>query len=388
MRTLLAAATTLALVASGLAASSAQARPADDPVISWGDCKDATLKSRRAECGFVSVPLDYTKPAGAKIELAVSRIKHTVPDEKYQGVMLVNPGGPGGKGQGLAAIGALVPDGAGAAYDWIGFDPRGVGASKPALSCDSDYAGYNRPPYVPTTAAIEKAWLQRAKGYAEACAKAGGDLLDHLTTLDTVRDMEQIRIALGVLKINFYGFSYGTYIGQVYATRYPERIRRMVLDGNVNPARVWYQSNLDQDRAFEKTIKVYFAWIAKNDRTFRLGRTAREVERRFYAEQARLTRKPAGGVIGPSELTDIFLKAGYYVFGWTDIAQAFSTWVRKRDAGPLKKLYDTENPQTKSSDNGYAVYLGVQCTDAPWPASWMTCVADNWTVHCNAPFET
>jgi pimeloyl-ACP methyl ester carboxylesterase len=391
MRTLLAAAATIALVASGVAAtgaSGAQARPAEDPVITWGDCKDATLKSRRAECGFVSVPLDYTKPAGEKIQLAVSRIKHTVPEKKYQGVMLVNPGGPGGKGQGLAAIGSLVPDGAGGAYDWIGFDPRGVGASKPSLSCDSDYAGYNRPPYVPTNPEIEKTWLLRAKGYADACAKAGGTLLDHLKTLDTVRDMDQIRIALGALKINFYGFSYGTYLGQVYATRYPERVRRMVLDGNVNPARVWYNSNLDQDRAFEKTIKVYFAWIAKNHRTFKLGRTGRAVERRFYAEQARLTRKPAGGVIGPSELTDIFLKAGYYVFGWTDIARAFSTWVHKRDAAPLKKLYDKENPQEKGADNGYAIYLGVQCTDAPWPASWATWTADNWEVHRKAPFET
>jgi pimeloyl-ACP methyl ester carboxylesterase len=392
MRRLLAAATTIALAALGAAATGARAeqtgRPAGDPFVKWVPCTDPSLQIRKAECGFVTVPQDYAKPAGPTIDLAISRIKSTVPAAKYQGIMLVNPGGPGGKGQALSTLGVVVPKGAGAAYDWIGFDPRGVGASRPSLSCDSDYTGYRRPPYVPTTVELEKTWLLRATGYAQACAKAGGALLGHLRTLDTVRDMESIRIALGARQINFYGFSYGTYLGQVYATRYPERVRRMVLDGNVNPSRVWYDSNLDQDLAFEKTIKVYFAWVARHHKIFRLGKTGKEVQRRFYAEQARLTAKPAGGAIGPSELTDVFLQAGYYVFGWVEIARAFSAWVHKRDAAPLKKLFDDNNPQTAGSDNGYAIYLAVQCTDAPWPHSWTTWTSDNWEVHRRAPFET
>ena len=136
MRRLLAAATTLALVAFGAVATGARAETgnrADDPVIRWVACTEPSLQIRKAECGFVSVPQDYAKPAGPSVELAVSRIKSTVPAARYQGIMLVNPGGPGGKGQGLSALGALVPKGAGAAYDWIGFDPRGVGASKPSV---------------------------------------------------------------------------------------------------------------------------------------------------------------------------------------------------------------------------------------------------------------
>ena len=392
MRRLLAAATTIALAAVGAAATGARAdqghvRSTYTP-IKWGPCADANLRAHQAECGFATVPLDYAKPDGRTIELAVSRVKHTVPDAKYQGVMLVNPGGPGGKGFGLSVLGSLVPAGAGAAYDWIGFDPRGVGNSKPSLSCDSDYAGYNRPQYVPTTTAIEKVRLQRAEAYAKACAKAGGELLDHIKTLDTVRDMDLIRQMLGARQINFYGYSYGTYLGQVYATRYPDRVRRMVLDGVVNPARVWYDSNLDQDFAFDRNMRVYFAWIAKHHKVYRLGRTTREVRRRFGTEQTRLATKPAGGVIGPSELTDVFLQAGYYVFDWPKIASAFSTWVRKRDAAPLKKLYDASNPQTAAPDNNYAVYLAVQCTDAAWPASWTKWTSDNWEMHRRAPFET
>ncbi|WP_433300182.1 alpha/beta hydrolase [Actinoplanes sp. CA-030573] len=392
MRRLLAAAVTAALAVTCAAANPAQAdqarRRSGDPQLTWGTCSDPSLVARKAQCGFVTVPIDYKNPDGPTLQLAISRIKHTVPDDKYQGIMLVNPGGPGAKGQGLAVLGSLVPKGAGDAYDWIGFDPRGVGASKPQLSCDSDYAGYRRPDYLPRTAAIETAWLKRAEGYAKDCAKAGGPLLDHLKTQDSVRDMESIRLVLGATQINFYGFSYGTYLGQVYATTYPSRVRRMVLDGVVNSSRVWYDSNLDQDIAFDRNIKIYFNWVAKYDRIYHLGRTGRAVEKRYYAERAKLAAEPAAGVIGPSELTDVFLQAGYYVFGWEEIAQAFSAWVRKHDPQLLKKLYDKNNPQEKGADNGYAIYLGVQCTDAQWPVSWTKWRSDNWAVHRRAPFET
>lgn len=112
--------------------------------------------------------------------------------------MLTNPGGPGGSGLGLATLGSDVPDGAGSTYDWIGFDPRGVGASTPSLSCDVAIDGYNRPYYVPQTPALEQTWLNRSRDYARKCGTAGGALLDHVTTLDTVQDMESIRQALGV----------------------------------------------------------------------------------------------------------------------------------------------------------------------------------------------
>ncbi len=250
--------------------------------------------------------------------------------------MLVNPGGPGGPGLGLSAIGALVPAHAGDAYDWIGFDPRGVGASKPALSCDSTYAGYNRPPYVPNTAALEATWRHRTEGYAAACAASGGSLLDHLKTTDTVADMESIRQALGVSQINFYGFSYGTYIGEVYATLHPDRVRRMILDGVVDPGRVWYDSNLDQDVAFDRNMQIYFGWMAKYDSVYHLGRTTAAVRRLFDRTGKALAKKPAGGTIGPDELTDVFLQAGYYVFGWTNVATAFAAYVHKQDVAPAE----------------------------------------------------
>ena len=390
---LLAAAAAISLVLVGLVSTGAQAdqrraAPAPRPSIAWGECTDAVLLAHRAQCGFLTVPMDRANPDGSTVRLAVSRIMHTTTDPaRYQGVMLVNPGGPGGSGYELSVLGSYLPAGTGDGFDWIGFDPRGVGASRPALSCDKSYLGYNRPPYVPTTAAREQRWLTRARGYAHACATAGGALLGHLRTADTVADMESIREALGVDKINYYGFSYGTYIGQVYATLHPDRVRRMVLDGVVDPRRVWYASNLDQDVAFEHNMGIYFGWVARNDAVYHLGRTGRDVQRRFDEQIAALTRAPAGGVIGPDELTDVFLQAGYYVFGWEDIAGAFSAWVRQHDPARLKALYDQDNPKA-DGDNGYAIYLATQCTDARWPAAWSTWRQDNWAVYRVAPFET
>ena len=392
MRRVLAVATAIGL-AVGAGASSANAyaeevrgKPGYAPALTWGTCTVAGLAARDAECGFLKVPLDYAKPDGKKIKLAVSRIKHTTATS--QGIMLVNPGGPGAAGLSLSALGDFVPDQAGKAYDWIGFDPRGVGSSVPALTCDAKYSGYGRPPFVPSTKAIEKAWLARTAGYAKKCDKAGGALLDNLKTVDTVRDIESLRTALGEEQINFYGFSYGTYLGQVYATLHPERVRRMVLDGNVDPRRVWYRSNLDQNVAFDKNIKVYFGWLAKHDDVYHLGRTAAAVEKLFYATHTELAKKPAGGLLGPDELTEVFLQAGYYVFGWTGVADAFSALVNKKDPKPLQALFDGANPQTAGADNGYAIYLAVQCSDAKWPASWRKWKKDNWRVHRAAPFET
>lgn len=354
------------------------------PPIQWSTCSSPGLARRGAQCGFVEVPLDYSHPSGTKIQLAVSRIKHKTPDAQAQGPMLVNPGGPGGSGLTLAALGEFVPNGAGDSYDWIGFDPRGVGSSKPALSCIPDYAGYNRPLYVPVTPKLEQVWIQRSKAYAKACDNAQHALLGHLTTLDSVRDMESIRKALGAPQINYYGFSYGTYLGQVYGTLYPDRLRRVVFDGVVDATRVWYQANLDQDIAFNKSVKVFFAYVAAHNSTWHLGTTEAAVELQYYAQLRKLVGHPADGKIGPDEWNDILTQAAYYVYGWVDVANAFAAWVHDKDATALVALYGSP----PFDDNGYAVYLGVSCTDAKWPTNWQTWRRDNWSLYPKAPFLT
>jgi pimeloyl-ACP methyl ester carboxylesterase len=380
--------TAVAKAAAAKAAAATQVSYAPPP-ITWGACADAGLKAAKAQCGRLVVPLDYAKPKGTKIRLAVSRVAHTSTAVKYQGIMLVNPGGPGGSGLTLSTLGSAVPNDAGDAYDWIGFDPRGVGSSIPSLTCNGDYFAYDRPTYVPTTKKLETTWLAKAKGYSAACKKAAGaELLNHVKTTDTVYDMDSLRKALGRSQINYYGFSYGSYLGQVYSTLFPARVRRMVLDGVVDPSRVWYAANLDQDVAFNRNIKIYFGWIAKYDSVYHLGKTEAAVEKLFYSTQTKLDKKPAGGKIGGDEWTDIFLQAGYYVFGWEDVANAFAGYIHDGDWQTLKSMYDDTQPQGKDADNGYAMYLATQCTDVQWPKSWAKWKADNNAINKKAPFET
>ena len=392
----LCAATTFSLAAATVPAiaqaNSGSVRTSQAPTVSpinWGTCASAGLQRRGAECATLQVPLDYEKPAGDKVGLAISRIKHKVPDAQYQGVMLVNPGGPGGSGLTLSVLGEYVPKDAGLAYDWIGFDPRGVGSSTPAVSCDPQYAGFNRPQYDPTTEAIENAWRTKASGYSKDCGDKNGPILDHLKTTDSAKDMNSIREALGVKQINYYGFSYGTYLGQVFATMYPDKLRRVVFDGTVNPKDVWYDANLNQDVAFDRNINIWFGWLAKHNDVYKLGTTAEAVNKLFYATQKKLYDVPAEGTqgkLGGSEWTDAFLYAGYYQSTWLGLAETFSAFINDNDVDALQSAY--LDVSGLGNDNGYAVYTGVQCTDVQWPQKWSTWERDNTRINKIAPFET
>jgi pimeloyl-ACP methyl ester carboxylesterase len=381
-------ATTVGLAITGIQSASwaAPATSSTPSTVKWGQCADPDLQAAGAECGFVTAPLDYSHPNGAKVQLAVSRIKHKTADSKYQGIMLVNPGGPGGSGLGLSTLGSSVPNNGGDPYDWIGFDPRGVGSSQPALSCLPNYFAGPRPEYVPWNSQLEKTWLARSKSYAQACGKDGGNLLNHMTTVDAAKDMDTIRAALGARQINYYGFSYGTYLGQVYSTLFPERVRRMVLDSNVDPRDVWYQANLNQDVAFQKNIEIWFGWLAKYDSVYHLGTTQAAVEKKWYQYKEIVRKNPVGGVVGADEWTDIFLYAGYYQIVWLSLADAFASYVNSGDtAGVLDWYQSAESP---GDDNGFAVYNAVQCTDVQWPQSWNKWKSDNWKTYAKAPFET
>lgn len=391
---------------TGLGAAAASAAPAvgsapvvpTPPAIKWGRCADPGLKADHAECGYVSVPLDYSHPKGAHIELAVSRIAHTSPASDYQGVILTNPGGPGGSGLTLNPylIEPLQQEGFGAAaadYDWIGFDPRGVGSSRPALTCEPNFFGPDRPSYDPTTTKLVDYWLSASKHYAQACddhSVVQSELLRNMTTVDVAMDMDSIRAALGQKQITYYGFSYGTDLGQVYSTLYPTHLRRLIMDSNVDPLRDGYQDfNLDQDRPFNRNGDIWFAWLARYNDIYHLGKTEKAVQNLYYATQEELGLHPAGGVVGSDEWNDIFLEAGYYEQTWEQLGSAFSEWVKKHDTAAAKTLISLyQATDAPGYDNEFAVYLGVLCTDSKWPLNWVTWQTDEDRINSVAPFET
>ncbi len=363
----------------------ATAVPPPVSTITWGSCADPELSYLGLQCGSLLVPLDHADPTGPKVRLALSRLRHT--GSTYRGAMLVNPGGPGAAGRTTAAIGDYVPGGVGSSYDWIGFDPRGVAASSPSLRCRRGYFGDDRPSYVPHRAWMTRFWIAKTRNYSAGCADTAAKrtLLRHLTTLDTVLDMESIRQALGATTLNYYGYSYGSYLGQVYATRFPSRVGRFVLDGVVNPGRVWYAANLDQERAFEGNINVYFRYLAAHPHAFKLGHRWRAIRRGYQRELRRLARHPAvRGRLGPDELGDAMLGAAYYVFDWVGIGRAYSALVKHHRGGALYARYRRENP---ADDNAYAVYAAVQCSDVPWADGTRT-LRDARVLNRVAPFQT
>jgi pimeloyl-ACP methyl ester carboxylesterase len=379
---------TAAVLAGSLTAVPAEANAPGTtaaPKLVWKKC--GTTDYPTLQCASLKVPLDHANPGGRQITLALSRVPHTA--KRFQGPLLVNPGGPGGSGLTLAGfVASTLPKAVAAQYDVIGFDPRGVGKSKPALNCRPGHFNPVRPDSVPATPAIERANLARAKAFADACGTKYADLLPYINTLSAVWDMERIRQALGASKLNYFGYSYGTYLGAVYGKLHPDRVRRFVLDSVVDPTGVWYDDNLAQDHAFGERHRAFMAWVAKHHRTYKLGTDPAQVEAKWYAMRAALAKKPARKKVGASELEDTFMPGGYYNGYWPYLAEAFSEYVNDKDAGPLVDAYESFAALDASGENGYSVYTSVQCRDADWPRDWETWRADNWAVYDKAPFMT
>ena len=353
--------------------------------LTWKNC--GTTDYPTLQCASLKVPLDHRHPYGKQITLALSRVKHTA--KKSQGPLLVNPGGPGGSGLSLAGfVASSLPKAVAAQYDVIGFDPRGVGKSTPALNCKPGYFNPVRPDSVPSTPAIEKANLDRAKSFAAACGKKYAGVLPYINTIQAVQDMDSIRAATGAKKTSYFGYSYGTYLGAVYAKLFPQRVKRLVLDSIVDPTGVWYDDNISQDYAFDARQKALMAWIAKYNSTYKLGTNPAKIEAKWYAMQAELAKRPAGGKVGAAELEDTFIPGGYYNGYWPDLAKAFAAYVNDKNAAPLVEAYENFAAVDASGDNGYSIYTSVQCRDASWPRDWNQWRKDNWAVYAKAPFMT
>jgi pimeloyl-ACP methyl ester carboxylesterase len=309
----------------------------------------------------------------------------TAPKSQQQGVMLVNPGGPGAPGRWLAGATAtsLSPQVA-ADYDIVGFDPRGVGGSVPALSCDPGYFSGRQPDYIPASAAAEQVLITRAKTYAADCERRFGWLLPYETSVNMARDMDLIRQAFGVQKLTYYGFSWGTYLGQVYGTLFPSRVRRMVLDSTVDPTGAWYADNIAQDYAFQGRFAAFFAWMAAHNATYRLGTTRAQVQQAWYRARTRLQAHPVDRVIGADDFDDTFLQGGYSNSLWPGLASALATYLHSGSTAQLVSQYQAEGVQ---SENEFAVYNAVECSDVNWPRSWAKWNADTRRVYRTAPFQ-
>ncbi|MGW2275582.1 alpha/beta hydrolase [Streptomyces yangpuensis] len=343
-------------------------------------------------CATLRVPLDYARPDGPQISLTVSRAAATgARGAARQGALVQNPGGPGASGMYFPLVAGLPGwERIAAAYDLVGYAPRGVGRSAP-LSCQDPAARAKGPVQEPVrpSPAYKMRRLAQARAYARGCARRAGPALPHYTTANNARDLHVLRAALGEEKLTFVGASYGTYLGAVYATLYPRHVRRMVLDSAVDPdpRRVWYRNNLDQARGFEGRWRDFRAWVARHHAVYGLGTTPEAVQAGYERVREAVARTPAGGTVGTGELRAAYLQAAYYDDVWPDRAAALAAFLRG-DPSVLAAQAAPDPAAAAETENATAVYTAVLCNDAPWPADWQTWDRDHTELARTAPFET
>src|SRR5512142_2743653 len=195
--------------------------------ITWGPCaEDPTV-----ECGTLAVPIDWRRPDGPTVDLALARRPATDPAARI-GSLVINPGGPGGSGVDAVLGGHGFSPSVASRFDLVGFDPRGVGRSHPILCSTALLNG--GPAALPANQADFDARIAYNRTLAADCRQRTGPLFDHVDTLSGVRDLDAIRAALGDQKLTYYGISYGTLIGEEYAEVYGDRIRAVVIDSDMD----------------------------------------------------------------------------------------------------------------------------------------------------------
>lgn len=235
--------------------------PALTGTIEWGACTDELAEDPSLECATLAVPLDYDTPSGETLDIALVRVP-AVSDR--QGAVLFNPGGPGGSGfDPIAVSGSVIQSELGLTkFDIVGFDPRGVDRSG-GIKCVDD-AFQDAHLYLDDTPDTpeEQALLDGAdQGFIDGCKANYGDTLKFYSTANTARDMDSIRAGLGDEQMSFLGISYGTYLGGVYATLFPDRVRAMVLDSAYEPnGDTIEQQYLTQLVGFEGAFNDWAAW--------------------------------------------------------------------------------------------------------------------------------
>ncbi|GAB3276704.1 alpha/beta hydrolase [Kineosporia babensis] len=355
----------------------APARSLDDyygQKISFGNCEEfATtasdagyLTAAEAECGWLEVPLDYSEPEGATGRIAVSRVPAR--GEKPIGSMVLNPGGPGARGVSFAALlsQAWAQSPVTENFDLVGFDPRGTGATTPAVDCftDAERDSDALPGAILGLGTADPVTL------ADRCAASvgGKDVLGHIGTRDTARDMDVLRAVLGDEKLTYTGASYGTRLGPVYAEMFPDRVRAMVLDGAVDPRQPSTQAYRTQQLAgFQRAFDKLATACAEQD-SCPLGTDPAQATAQFNDLVQPLAQNPVpasgGRSLGFVAAVDSMVSTLYDKAQWPQ-AIAGLTQLRKGKGDVLLELRD--NLHGRQEDGSYVDFLeatyAISCAD-------------------------
>lgn len=337
-----------------------------DQTLSWHDCRGGF------QCATLQVPEDYAKPDGRRLRLAVIRLRAT---GNRIGSLVVNPGGPGGSGvQYARAARSVLTAGLRQRFDTVGFDPRGVAQSAPVrcLTTKQTQTYLNADP-TPDGDADIATWRRDAKTMASGCEKRDGDLLRHVSTAETARDLDILRAALGDQKLTYLGKSYGTYLGALYAQRFPGRVRALVLDGAVDPRSTGLKMVLGQARGFDTALRAFVASCQKKSSCPVHGSSpdagVADIARMLKALDAKPLRIPGESRRLTEGLATYGVLSALYDKGSWPYLEDGLRELRDGSGSTLMALADSLSGRGPDGtyDNSTDAMNAIGCIDQPWP---------------------
>jgi pimeloyl-ACP methyl ester carboxylesterase len=340
------------------------------------------------QCARLLVPFDYARPAWRRFSLPVIRLRATDPGQRI-GSLVINPGGPGGSGVSYALQARTVVSAAvRARFDVVSFDPRGVGASEPAVHCLTGpqldtYFGTDDTPADPAQLA---AVVSESKLFAAGCERDSGSLLPYVGTPNAARDMDVLRAALGDRTLSYLGKSYGTYLGTWYAQLFPSHVRALVLDGAIDPDASSFSMNIVQAQGFEVALRSFAAnCMTRTDCPLGHGGTVAAGIARLQALITKATGHPLVNDLGDGQsangalLLNGIVTALYSKAYWPTLRSA----LQAAFAGDgtilvgLGNLLYERGPRGTYSNLADA-NMAVDCLDRPWSpelAAWRSAAA-------------
>ena len=391
---------------AGAPTSQAAAPPSPPPVTSagyYGQKLDWQPCGGGFQCARLLVPVDYAHPAGSRFSLPVVRLRSAGPAHRI-GSIVLNPGGPGGSGVGFARQARSVLSAAILArFDVVGFDPRGVGGSRPAIRC---MTGPQLDTYLDTnddaaSPAQLSAVIAESKFFAQACARGAGPLLPYVGTAEAARDMDVLRAALGDRKLTYLGKSYGTYLGTYYAQLFPHNVRALVLDGALDPAETAIDQNIVQGEGFQVAFRSFAADCVRrpdcplgfaHGGAAGAGAEVTAATARLQALLNRAGRTPLANDLGDGRpanealMTAGVLSALYSRAFWPFLRQALQD-AFAGDGTLLIRLADAlmERSSNGTYSNLAEANMAVNCVDRPWPRELSVWRAAASTAQHDAP---
>ena len=337
-----------------------------DQTLTWSPCATAM------QCADATAPLDWAHPDAGTIKLAL--IRQPAKGHKI-GSLLVNPGGPGGSGYNFVkdSINYATDAKLQANFDVVGFDPRGVGRSTAVKCYDAaqmDSYLYDITPGTPGSAPWIAAQTQSSVAFGDACKQNTGALLEHVDTVSAAKDLDLLRAVLGDKKLNYLGYSYGTYLGAVYAELFPGKTGRLVLDGALDPAASNFDVTKVQSEGFESALRAYLKDCLANNKTCPFSGSVdsgmQTIANLLTSVQASPIRNADGRELGANTLLTAIIYPLYDATAWSYLSDMFTS-VMKGDASYAFNLadgYNGRDPKTgKYQDNSTEAFLAINCLD-------------------------